>query len=171
MTNSLKWAALAAIAALAAAPATAATLFPVNSGTTLALTPTNNSQTFSVGSAIVDVYYYTFTTIGTLHLFANVSDNGGASFAPFSIHDGAGPGGAIEFSSVTGLFSTAGNGILPAGTYNLELNAPANTNDSIAGTVAVFAVPEPASWGLMILGVAGIGGAMRRRVKAAGAIA
>ena len=171
MTNQLRWAAIAVIAALAAAPATAATLFPVNSGTTFDLTPADNSHTFSVGAAIADRYYYTFTTLGTFRLFANVSDNGGASLAPFSVYDGAGPGGALEFSSVSGFFSTAGNKILAAGTYNLELDSPAVANDSIAGTVAVFAVPEPASWTLMILGVGAIGGALRRRVKTADAAA
>ena len=173
MTNPLRWAALAAIAVLAAAPATAATLFPVNSGTTYDLTPANNSHTFSVGAAIADRYYYTFTTLGTFRLFANVSDNGGASLAPFSVYDGAGPGGALEFSSISGFFSTGGQKILAAGTYNLELDSPANVSDSIAGTVAVFAVPvpEPASWALMMIGVGAIGGALRRRVKTADAAA
>ena len=35
------------------------------------------------------------------------------------------------------------------------------------GTGTVVPVPEPATWGLMLLGVAGVGGAMRLRRQAA----
>ncbi len=40
-----------------------------------------------------------------------------------------------------------------------------NTNNSGSFTVSVSAIPEPATWGMLILGFGVMGGAMRRRAK------
>jgi hypothetical protein len=55
--------------------------------------------------------------------------------------------------------------IASAGTYNLVLSVAnlGNTVSSYSGTVDFAAVPEPASWGMMIGGFGLVGGAMRRR--------
>lgn len=51
---------------------------------------------------------------------------------------------------------------LAAGTFT----SVAPTNQSFAQVAAVSAVPEPAAWAMMILGMGAIGGVMRRRVRA-----
>ena len=63
----------------------------------------------------------------------------------------------------------AGNGtiLLGTGTHNLTFTATNTSNvlGTYSGTFnfATAPVPEPATWGLMLLGFAGIGFAMRRR--------
>jgi hypothetical protein len=53
---------------------------------------------------------------------------------------------------------------LDAGTYRLTiLGAAPGIGDSLTGTVNFTAVPEPATWALMILGFGLVGGALRRR--------
>ena len=56
---------------------------------------------------------------------------------------------------------------LAAGTHHLFINGGYNTpvgqNPTYSGTLNITAVPEPATWGLMLLGFGAIGFAMRRR--------
>jgi hypothetical protein len=56
---------------------------------------------------------------------------------------------------------------LTAGTHHLFVNGGYNTpigqNPTYSGTLNITAVPEPATWALMLLGFGGIGFAMRRR--------
>jgi hypothetical protein len=60
---------------------------------------------------------------------------------------------------------------LGAGTHHLfvsgNFNTPVNSNPTYGGTLNIAAVPEPATWGLMLLGFGGIGFAMRRRRRPA----
>jgi PEP-CTERM motif len=55
---------------------------------------------------------------------------------------------------------------LAAGPHNLvvngSLNSPEGTAATYSGTLNITAVPEPASWALMLLGFAGIGVTIRR---------
>lgn len=55
--------------------------------------------------------------------------------------------------------------IAKAGTYNLVMTAtnPSNKASKYTGTIDFAAVPEPATWGMMIAGVGMAGGALRRR--------
>ena len=69
----------------------------------------------------------------------------------------------LGFTSTSGPVSVAfnvagGNG---AGVANSELDVP----QFIAGNAITGAVPEPATWAMMLLGFGGIGVAMRRRPK------
>jgi hypothetical protein len=72
---------------------------------------------------------------------------------------------------ITNCQSLAGSGILAAGSYYLDLTGTgesvlANYGGSI--TTIAEAVPEPATWGMMLLGFAGIGlVAMRKRRQGA----
>ena len=63
--------------------------------------------------------------------------------------------------------SASGGTVAPPGTFRIENYVVGSTNTpvSINGTVMPFAaaVPEPATWGMMILGMGAIGFAMRRR--------
>ena len=56
---------------------------------------------------------------------------------------------------------------LPAGTYTLHIQGTRGTNTSYQGGIAFAAVPEPATWGMMLMGFGAIGFAMRRRRRPA----
>ena len=68
------------------------------------------------------------------------------------------PTGQVEMGSLVGLPVTAG-------TQTLEVVGKSGGNGSFAGTLSfeLSSAPEPASWGLMILGFGGIGAAARLR--------
>jgi hypothetical protein len=52
---------------------------------------------------------------------------------------------------------------LPGGTYTLHIQGTRGLNTSYQGGIAFAAVPEPATWGMMLMGFGAIGFAMRRR--------
>jgi hypothetical protein len=60
---------------------------------------------------------------------------------------------------------------LAAGTYTLTATGTNSGEGGLGGTITIRqAVPEPATWGLMLLGFAGVGFAMRRSKKSNGAL-
>lgn len=52
---------------------------------------------------------------------------------------------------------------LLAGTYTLTINGTTGPNGVMGGHVDIAAVPEPATWGMMLLGFGAAGFALRRR--------
>jgi len=56
---------------------------------------------------------------------------------------------------------------LDAGTYTLHLEGTSTGQGAFGGNVAFTAVPEPATWGMMLLGFGAVGFAMRRRRRPA----
>jgi len=75
--------------------------------------------------------------------------------------------GGTLVTSTPGTQLTYGN--LVAGTwYTFRYTANMSTAGSISGNAAFYpAVPEPATWGMMLLGFAGMGLAIRRRRRPA----
>lgn len=58
--------------------------------------------------------------------------------------------------------------VLGPGTYELVINGNNNGTGSLGGTITIQqAVPEPATWAMMLLGFGAVGFALRRRRKAA----
>jgi len=58
--------------------------------------------------------------------------------------------------------------LLGPGTYELVINGNNSGTGSLAGTVTIqTAVPEPATWAMMLLGFGAVGFAMRRKRKPA----
>jgi len=64
------------------------------------------------------------------------------------------------------IFAKLGFG-LGAGTYTLHLEGTSTGDGAFGGNVAFVAVPEPATWGMMLLGFGAIGFAIRRRRRPA----
>ena len=60
---------------------------------------------------------------------------------------------------------------LPIGNYFLQVDPISVKGELISGAIEVFAVPEPASWALMLVGFGGLGFALRSRRKMAKAAA
>ena len=78
-----------------------------------------------------------------------------------SVTDATAGGVQVNFDNTPHNFNSA------AGPFSLTVNDVAVSNDGvrtpITGYIQTAAVPEPATWAMMLLGFAGIGFAMRRR--------
>jgi hypothetical protein len=106
------------------------------------------SGAFSVTTATIPA-----SSVSMLQLFTG----GNATTA------GTTPVASAPGSGVSGSLTTA---LLPSTWYTFSYTATLSTAGDISGPASFYvstAVPEPATWGLMLIGFAGIGYAMRRR--------
>ncbi|MBO9574841.1 MAG: PEP-CTERM sorting domain-containing protein [Sphingobium sp.] len=163
-------AATAALAAALVAPAANASVSiscPQISGSASCSFSEGNGTGFygnSVNGAFDDTYYITLTDLYKLSItLTNTVNVGGPitfglhqllNSVPSSLGDIA--GGAV-----------ANNFIVGPGTYALHFTGNSTSSASYSGTIDVAAVPEPASWAMMIAGIAAVGTAMRRRSQLA----
>lgn len=155
-------AASAALAALTMAPA-------ANAATTITLvgSPLSGSFGNTVAGDFSDVYEFTLTSPGyasgsvTSISFAGLDLPGDISFSSISIND------TFFFTPMsTGLneWHLLTPAVLLSGaTHTLKLVGNAVGTGSYGGQLNVAAVPEPATWAMMVVGIAAIGMTMRRR--------
>jgi hypothetical protein len=167
----------AGVAGLALLPAgaSAATII-LDPGANGVLSGTFGNTVNTVGS-FQDIYTFDLPTAGTTSgtiSTVSLSEMNNIDFAsvllnstPFTLTNGTGepltPGNrTVEFGSLVGLPTVAG-------TQTLTVNGVSGGNGSYSGTVSfnpnVAAVPEPATWALMLFGFGFLGAAMRRRSK------
>ena len=98
----------------------------------------------------------------------------------FRLGDGNANGGIGPISPGNGYFETAARSFANAGGYSQDFSVGAggtngnffvfddNLGDNSGGiTLSIAAIPEPATWAMMILGFGVIGGALRRRRRTA----
>ncbi len=147
----------------------------VNAPTTVSYgTPTGDELDFTFGyeetgldnpfTAVLDftntlagIYSFTLSTSASAVNFTSALLSGGSLGAPISI-DEISNVGPNEYRALSNLALDAGN-------YVLTIQGTNAGAGSLGGTVSFAAVPEPATWALMILGFALVGGAMRRRER------
>jgi len=165
MKNMLMAAAAAVALLSVSAPAQAATVIPViNSPFTTAgqvggfFTLTNTPAT----------YDFTFSLTKAFKTFAQLQLNGAAPVS-FSLFSGAPGSGSLVFSSGAPSTAPSFSGLLGVGSYYLETVKTTGKTDLISGAISVSAVPEPATWAMMIVGFFGLG-AMLRRSRRNGAL-
>ena len=166
-------AATAAFAALTVAPAANASVSltcPQISGSASCTFDESAGTGFygnSVTSDFVDTFYITLTDSYRLSItLTNTLDvNGPVLFNLVEL---------LNSSSVS--LGTLAGGAVPnsfnvgPGVYALQLTgglAEGATRGSYSGTIDIAAVPEPASWAMMIAGIAAVGVSMRRRNQTA----
>ena len=105
-------------------------------------------------SAILNSTFNTSNPLTNLNFSSVTLNNGSSNFA---------------FNVVNGVFDSASREMIPltAGTSNLlTINGTTFGDASYSGTLsfgATAAVPEPATWALMLLGFGAVGFSMRRR--------
>jgi hypothetical protein len=56
---------------------------------------------------------------------------------------------------------------IAAGDYTLVVNGNNTTTGSLGGTITITALPEPATWGMMIIGFGAVGFTLRRKRRPA----
>lgn len=157
-------AATAALAALTMAPA-------ANAATSIVLTGSPLSGSFgnTVSGGFSDVYEFTLSNPGyasgsvTSISFAGLGAAGDISFDSISIDDAffftPMSSGVNEWHLLTPAVLLSGT------THTLKLIGSAIGTGSYGGQLNVAAVPEPATWAMMVIGIAAVGMTMRRSSK------
>ena len=166
-----------ATAAMVAVAAPAQAAITVDAGTTVDYaTPSGSELDFSFGyeetglaNPFTAVLAFTNTLDG-LYNFSLSTSSPSVSFTSAEISDASGVLGSLSYVGGVGsnVFWGLGDFSLNAGSYMLTIkgsNTGANPSSSLAGNVQFAAVPEPATWGMMILGFGLLGGLMRRRER------
>jgi len=168
--NKLLLAASAAVATMALAPAANASVSiacPGFSGlgycTFDEVNGTGNfGDSFASAQSFTDTFTVTLTSDYQLSVTAtNTAATGGPiSFSAAELLDSSlNSLGPIAFGAVPTTF------MLTAGTYYLSFAGSATHSSSYSGTIDIAPIPEPATWAMMVAGIAAVGVAMRRRAQ------
>ncbi len=164
--------AFGAAVALASAPAQATAVITCNNATNPTTCNFGNSDpTVGIG-AFTDYYHFTLAFARVLtgsfgNYYLNITQNvnfptgGGSSTVsggtlstpvPFTVTQTPNP----DVRSI-------GPVTIGAGNYTVQVNGHSQANGFYSGVLNFGAVPEPAVWGLMILGFGAVGAGLRRR--------
>jgi hypothetical protein len=146
----------------------------IDAGTTVATTgPTTVGSTTTIGysdanlaspnfseavvftNTVAGLYAITLTTSSSAVDFSSaILNGGGANPLTKSVDDGT-----------TEFWKFANPVTLAAGQYTLNILGTNSGAGSLGGSITISAVPEPATWALMLLGFGGMGFALRRGRK------
>ena len=162
------------LAALAIAPAaTAATFMPGDPQFQVSFLP-NGTISANIGNSgitadFTDTYAFTLLTngVGSGNVSANFSTGTGNSIFLTSVTINGKP---ITITKIGGNLTVAGgDGIsLLSGLNNIVISGTAKGNVAYGGSITFVpnAVPEPATWAMMLVGFGMVGSAMRYRRRA-----
>ena len=164
--------AVAAATLVLSAPASAATIInPVSSGVFTLGNPIGTVLGIKVNQS--DTYAFTFTLGGTYDVIMQLQATMFGTSArniDFDLYSGTPSTGTLLMTSP---FTTgpAIEAILGPGNYYLQIKTIVTNRELVSGSISLAsAVPEPATWALMISGF-GLAGAAIRRRRASGAVA
>ena len=112
-----------------------------------------------------DTYDFTFTLQGSANSATQAQIQavfkGLGQTIPFTLFAGAPSSGVAMAGSVGATGPTLEATITP-GSYYLEVSSVAANGELVSGSLDFAPVPEPATWGLMLMGFAVLGSAVRR---------
>jgi len=161
-----------AAASLAAVATPAQAAIVINAGTTVTVSgDTSNELDFSLGlseGALSNPFqaFLNFSNdLAGYYKFAVLTTNDDVNFTSILL-TGTGIGAPVELVGLIEDPETwAKNLNLAAGTFQLEINGEylGTSTGSLGGNLNFAAVPEPATWLMMILGFGLVGGVMRRK--------
>ena len=161
-SKTLAFAAAATAAVAIVSPASAATYNNFN-GTT----GTYGNDLVEPAGPFTDLFTFVLDRSGRVAADISSSASSTGTNINFSSVVLSGPNGFSQaFTPVsTGTFEFRGFGptLLQAGTYTLSVGGTTGGAASYSGNFNLGAIPEPATWALMILGFGAVGGALRRR--------
>ncbi len=164
-------------AALATSSLAQAQVTVVDSSITEVDGPATNGDTTTIGFTEAGLAspefteFLTFTNaLASINTITLDTSSAGVDFTSAIL---TGPGGPFEliksFDNGTVELFQLSNFFLDAGTFTLTINGMNDATGSLAGTVTIGAgaVPEPGTWGMMLIGFGAVGYGMRRRRKSA----
>jgi len=175
-------AAAASVAALAAATPASAVTYVRDLGTIVVPPDAFFTPSILVSTGTVDAYYnFTLTSDLAVNGASFTSTNPGAvNFTSAGLYLGTGAanqtgaptGQRLSFNNVQES-NSFGNAIgftpttLAAGTYTIYVSGTAGSSNTIGSSIRFSApIPEPATWGLMLLGFGMVGVGLRARKQA-----
>jgi hypothetical protein len=167
----------AALLAVAALPAEAATIVQGSTTVTASMDAGSNNS-FNIGFSDANLgnpfnEFLTFTTdvAGQLNIFLGTTATDATNDTDFSnvFLTGTGIAAPISIAQILGdpnETRALNNFAVGVGTFTLNIQGtPGTQNGAFGGNVAFVssAVPEPATWAMMLVGFGAIGASMRRR--------
>jgi hypothetical protein len=161
---------LAAAAALsAAAPASAATIVKAFIGGPFSVA--NPLGTLPAERLVAgNTYDDTFSVVaggGSVLTQVQASIKGPVSEdIQYSLYSGAPGSGTLIDTSALGVGPSLTN-TLGTGSYYVQIDFIAKSNELLSGGLAVSAIPEPATWAMMLVGFGALGGMVRASRKQA----
>ena len=167
---------LGLLGAAALVTSTAGTAAVTVTGSSMSWTgPTTTGANTNIGysdTGLANPFTEWLTFTNDVAGYYNITATTAASSVNFTSIVLTGPGGPYD------LVKQFDNGIgehwgfaelltLGVGTYTLTLNGTNSQTGGLGGDIDITAVPEPATWGMMLLGFGAAGYAMRRRRRPA----
>lgn len=148
--------------ATAVAPAAPAMTIvnPILAGPFSAANPLGTIQSIKLVTG--NTYDFTFTLSGAASVLTQMQASiPGPTSEPiqYTIFKGL-PGAGVLVDMSTKSIAPSLTDMLAKGDYYLQVDYIAQNNELLSGGLAI-AVPEPAAWGMMLLGLAGLGGVLR----------
>ena len=144
-----------------------ATLLPTASGTAFANTTAGISYSFTVDTPASFDLTYSASEVGSLFSYNALLQHLDGSFDVLFDLENITQSGSRSAALTPGkyLFNASGNGTAFLDSPGTLSGTSRGANFSFNIGAASGAVPEPATWGMMILGFGAMGHAMRRRAK------
>ena len=135
-------------------------------GTTTTLDGNNTTISFndsSPATSFLEKIFFTNSLDG-VYTGAVITSSSFINYASAVLY-GPGMGPTSPFTCSTTKMCGLSNTFLAAGNFELDIAGTNSGVGSVAGTVDFSAVPEPATWALMLFGFFGMGVAVRRGRK------
>ena len=146
----------------------------VDSSTMVTSGPTTVVNTTTIGFTEADLSSPTFTenlvftnTLAGLYSITLTTSSPAIDFTSAILTGAGGPFGLVEINDdgISEFWRLANPITLSASQYTLTINGNNSGAGSLGGSITISpsAVPEPATWAMMLLGFGAVGFAMRRR--------